>query len=272
MLVLNSCNKEVFLEAVPDYQKELERCGYQYKLAYNPPVQPATKPGRRRGGRRVTWFNPPYSLDVATNVAREFLQLIDKHFPPSHPLHSICNISTIKVSYRCLPNMGSVIARHNSKVLKNSDATQPQPVANCNCRKKQDCPVPGMCNQNGVVYQATVNSAGGRQELYVGLAKNFKKRYPGHKKNLLDEHAVGPTTLSKYFWAEKNAGRDPKVTWRYVEKNVPVYNPISNKCRLCLREKFNIVLRPNMATLNSRQEIFAHCRHLLPELISGAPD
>ena len=63
-----------------------------------------------------------------------------------------------------------------------------------------------------------------------------------------------------------------KVTWRYVEKNVPVFNPISNKCRLCLREKFNIVLRPNMATLNSRQEIFAHCRHLLPELISGAPD
>ena len=62
-------------------------------------------------------------MHVATNVAREFLQLIDKHFPPSHPLHSICNRSTIKVSYRCLPNMGSVIARHNSKVLKNSDAT-----------------------------------------------------------------------------------------------------------------------------------------------------
>ena len=166
--------------------------------------------------------------------------------------------------------MGSVIARHNAKVLKNSDATQPQPAANCNCRIKKDCPVPGMCNQN--VYQATVNSAGGRQESYVGLAKNFKRRYPGHKKNLLDENAVGPTTLSNYFWEEKNAGKDPSVTWRYVEKNVPVFNPISNKCRLCIREKFNIVLRPSLATLNSRQEIFAHCRHLLPELISGAPD
>ena len=31
-------------------------------------------------------------------------------------------------------------------------------------------------------------------------------------------------------------------------------------------------LAPSLATLNSRQEIFAHCRHLLPELISGAPD
>ena len=52
------------------------------------PVQPAPQPGRRRKGcKRITWFNPPYSLDVATNVAREFLLLIDTHFPPGHPLH-----------------------------------------------------------------------------------------------------------------------------------------------------------------------------------------
>ena len=57
-LVLNSCNEEVFLEAVPDYQNELERCGYSYKLAYNPPVQPTAKTGSRRVSRSVTWFNP----------------------------------------------------------------------------------------------------------------------------------------------------------------------------------------------------------------------
>ena len=108
--------------------------------------------------------------------------------------------------------MGSLIAKHNSKILKDSDTTQPKQTAKCNCQKKQDCPVPGKCNQNGVVYQATVDSAGGRQESYIGLAKNFKKRYPGHKKNLLDENAVGPTTLSKYFWKDQNAGRGPKVT------------------------------------------------------------
>ena len=58
-LVMNSCNEEVFLEAVTDYQDELERCGYSYKMAYNPPAQPPATTGRRRGGRRVTWFNPP---------------------------------------------------------------------------------------------------------------------------------------------------------------------------------------------------------------------
>ena len=168
--------------------------------------------------------------------------------------------------------MGSVIARHNSKILQ-SDAAQRKTKGHCNCNIKQECPVPGMCNQDGVVYQTMITSAGGRKkEAYVGLAKNFKKRYPAHKKTLLDEFAPKGTTMSRYFWKEKNAGLNPVVTWKYLEKNVPVFNPITNKCRLCIREKFNIVLRPSLATLNSRQEIFAHCRHIIPELITAAPD
>ena len=88
-LVMNSCNEEVFLEAVTDYQNELERCGYSYKMAYNPPAQPPATTARRRGGRRVTWFNPPYSLDVATNMAREFFRIGRQTLPTwsSPPQH-----------------------------------------------------------------------------------------------------------------------------------------------------------------------------------------
>ena len=199
---------------------------------------------------------------------KEVLQLVDKHFPPGHVLHSICNRSTIKVSYRSLPNFKTVIAKHNSKVLKTN--ANPKTKASCNCRIKKDCPVPGQCNQNGSVYQATASSATGRKETYVGLAKNFKRRYPKHKKCLLDETAEGKTALSTYFWQEENSGGGPKVTWKFLERNVPTYNPITRKCRLCLREKFNIVLKPELASLNSRQEIFSHCRHLQSELL--APD
>ena len=92
------------------------------------------------------------------------------------------------------------------------------------------------------------------------------------KKCLLDETAEGGTSLSKYYWQEKNAGSDPKITWKFLERNVPIFNPITNKCRLCLREKFNIVLRPSLASLNSMQEIFAHCKHLQSELLKAAPD
>ena len=147
-----------------------------------------------------------------------------------------------------------------------------KPKAVCNCQKKEDCPVPGKCNQNGVIYQATVTSATGRAETYVGLAKNFKKRYPKHKKCILDESAEGQTALTNYYWREKNAGRDPDVSWKFLETNVPIFNPITNRCRLCHCEKFNIVLKPTLASLNSRQEIFGHCRHLQFELLHAAPD
>ena len=112
----------------------------------------------------------------------------------------------------------------------------------------------------------------GKVGTYVGLAKNFKRRYPKHKKCLLDETAEGGTALSTYYWQEQNAGRNPKVNWKFLGENVPIFNPISNRCRLCLREKYNIVLKPNLASLNSRQEIFAHCRHLQSELLDAAPD
>ena len=110
--------------------------------------------------------------------------------------------------------MKCFIVKHNSKILKSSATTQPKPKAVCNCQKKQNCLVPGQCNQDGVVYQATVTSATGRVGTYVGLAKNFKRRYPKHKKNILEEGAPGKTSLSTYYWQEKNSGWDPKITWK----------------------------------------------------------
>ena len=160
------------------------------------------------------------------NVAREVLELVDKHFPPGHVLHSVCNRSTIKVSYRSLPNMKSVIAKHNSKILKSTATTVSRPKAVCNCQKKQDCPVPGQCNQNGVVYQATVSSDTGKVGTYVGLAKNFKRRYPKHKKCLLDETAEGGTALSTYYWHEQNAGRNPKFNWKCLGKMCQFVTPL----------------------------------------------
>ena len=206
-------------------------------------------------------------------MAGNFLRLVDKHFPPRHPLHSVANRTTIKVSYRCLPNMGSVVAQHNSKILRNTATNQGKPAGNCNCQKRlrKECPMPGECNTNGVVYQATVTSTKS-VETYVGLAKNFKKRYRKHKTCLEDEGADGHTTLTTYFWKEKNAGRNLVVAWRYLERNIPTFNPVKRACRLCLQEKFTIVLMPDKASMNSRQEIFVHCRHLWSELIGRPPD
>ena len=72
--------------------------------------------------------------------------------------------------------------------------------------------MPGECNTNGVVYQATVKMDNGQVETYVGLAKNFKKRYGKHKKTLEVEPVDGKTCLSTFYWKEKYLGNNPVVT------------------------------------------------------------
>ena len=96
--------------------------------------------------------------------------------------------------------MGRRLAKHNSKIIRKeiSPTIKPQSTCNCQVSKKQDCPVPGACNTNGVIYEAIVKTDDGEVESYVGLAKNFKKRYSKHKATLAGRNADGQTTLSKY--------------------------------------------------------------------------
>ena len=150
----NSANRELFDQEIPIYQAELDRVGHKHKLEYNPRIQPI-EPRKKKRSKRKTYFNPPYSMNVATNVGQEFLKLIDEHFPPGHILRSVMNRSTIKVSYRCLPNMGAQVAKHNSKILKKSSQNVPvrtPPSCNCQRNKIKDCPLSGACSQEGVIY------------------------------------------------------------------------------------------------------------------------
>ena len=262
-----SANKEVFDLAAPTYQAELDRCGYKHKLEFAPPPdQPRSrkKKKKQKDKNRVTWFNPPYSLNVETNVGKVFLQLLDTHFPPGHELRSIMNRNCVKISYRCLPNMGSHISKHNSKILRQENKPKATSPPKCNCQKsrKQDCPIPGECNQKGVIYQAKIISDGGKNiQTYVGLAKNFKSRYSKHKASMETPTPENSTTLSNHFLKEQSLGKKPYVSWKFLKTNIPDFNPVSNTCKLCLNEKFQILFKPDSATLNSRSEILSACRH-----------
>ena len=83
--------------------------------------------------RNIIWFNPPFSMNVKSNIKKNFLQLIDKHFPRSSKLHKIFNRNTVKVSYSCTPNFQKIIKGHN----KQSRSRKEQKTADCNCRRKQ---------------------------------------------------------------------------------------------------------------------------------------
>ena len=112
----------------------------------------------------------------------------------------------------------------------------------------------------------------GAVESYVGLAKNFKKRYSKHKATLAGRNADGQMTLSKYTWRKRDEGLNPSVSWNYLETNIPNFNPITGICQLCTREKFQIALNPQVATLNFKTEIFSSCKHRPLYLIGEPPD
>ena len=99
----------------------------------------------------VTWFIPPFSRNVATNVGNKFFTLLSSYFPPHNKLH--INKNTIKLSYSCMNNGQQIINSHNKTVLTSAAENKNKL---CNCREKNSCPLNGKYLQEGVVYQATV--------------------------------------------------------------------------------------------------------------------
>ena len=84
--------------------------------------------------------------------------------------------------------------------------------------------------------------------------------------------ADNSTTFSTYYLQEENMGREPKIKWKILERNIPDYNPVTRKCQLCIREKFTILFKPELCSLNSKDELFGHCRHKCLKLIEAHPD
>ena len=148
--------------------------------------------------RKEIWFNPPFSVEVMTNIGAKVLKLVDLHFPKNNPLSKIFNRNTLKVSYKCTPNLANFISSHNSKILRQTE----NPVErNCNCRQRANCPLDGNCQQDNLVYQATVSHDGGNEETYIGLTSHpFKSRQANHKKSFTYQKYQKETELSKHVW------------------------------------------------------------------------
>ena len=84
---------------------------------------------------------------------------------------------------------------------------------------------------------------------------NFKTRNPKNS-----------TGLSKHIWKleDQNIGYD--VSWKIVSRAKP-YNHVTNSCQLCTREKFFIIFKPEMASINERNEIAGPCLHKHSKLL-----
>ena len=131
----------------------------------------------------------------------------------------------------------------------------------CNYRKKTECPVENTCLQEGVVYQATIRRGDGKVDTYIGLtATSFKERWRNHKSNFKTRNPKNATALSKHIWKLEDQGTNFELSWKIVSRAKP-FNHVTNRCQLCIREKYFIIYKPEMASINSRNEIAGPCLH-----------
>jgi hypothetical protein len=260
-----SSNEEVFEEAAPPYKRALENSGYQTELKFEPEIHSGSR--RKNRSRNNTWFNPPFSANVSTHIGAKFLRIIDGCFPPTHILHKIINRNTVKVSYRCMPNVNRILSRHNANISNPRDESASPP--GCNCQGgPATCPLDGQCKMDELVYQATVERLDTHTvETYTGLTGGtFKTRYNKHMSDFRTPGGDKATTLSKHIWSLKRQNIPYEVSWKKLTRG-RVFNPVTKTCQLCLKEKFLIIFSPQGATLNKRNELFNTCRHRLKELL-----
>ena len=251
-----SSDRHCFDNAKTVYQEALNKSGYNYNLSYNEPRN-EIQHSRKNRPRNILWYNPPFSKNVKTNVGKCFLSLIAQHFPNSHSLHKIFNRNTLKLSYSCMTNIKTIISNHNKAQINKSNPTND---SNCNCRNSSMCPMDGKCNDQNMIYQAEVTTTTSR-ETYIGLCDTtFKLRYRNHVCSFKNERYKHATELSKYIWSLKDKSIPYNIKWRKV-KQARSYSNMSKRCNLCLWEKYFIIYKPDMSTLNNRSELISNCRH-----------
>ena len=255
-----SSNEKIFKEAAPDYEAALNKSGIKHKLSYRQENEAADTRGRRN--RKCIWFNPPFNKAVSTNIAKKFLDLIDKHFPRGHKFYKIFNRNNVKVSYSCTQNMKDVISSHNKKILQTTPENEEEDETEmCNCRRSSTCPLDGNCKENNIVYKATIESSAPNYEpkTYIGsCSTSFKARYGNHKQSFESKTYEKQTSLSTELWRIKDAGDVPKVTWCIMKKCRPC-TPMS--CDLCTSEKWFIAKSEDPNALNKKNEIVSKCLH-----------
>ena len=162
------------------------------------------------------WFNPPFSSNEETNVARVFLKLVEKDFS-KHRYHELFNKTNIKVSYRCMDNLEKLVKKQNNNLLRKNNINK----RICNCRANNTCVLDGKCLSSIIVYSVEVligNNQNG--DIYVGICeKEFKTRLDNHKISFKNRQKEKDNELSKYIWNLKDKNiTNFSIKWSIVKQ------------------------------------------------------
>ena len=228
--------------------------GYDHTLSFQNLDKDIYQKKQRK--RKIIWYNPPFNKSLKTDLGRQFLNLLTKHFPQDNKLHKILNKNTVKLSYSCTRNMKRIIQAHNNKLLRRNDDDKRKKDCSCPKTKKDTCPLENKCLTSCIVYKATVVNSG---HFYIGVTENdFKQRYAMHKSSFKNDNNKHSTSLSKHIW-DIGENPNPNIKWEIIKKCQP-RKPGSKECQLCLEEKLQILKNTrNPKCLNTRSELTTRC-------------
>ena len=130
--------------------------GHDYVLYWDPELKEGGSKKKKRH-RKVTWFNPPFCRSVKSNLGKQFLRIVTEVFTSSHPLRKIFNKDSVKLSYSCLPNMGTkILANTNRKFLGKMETNLVDCIGH---RRGATCPEQdGKCNRRDNVGKSSTRT------------------------------------------------------------------------------------------------------------------
>ena len=107
-------------------------------------------------------------------------------------------------------------------------------------------------------------------EKYIGLTSStFKIRWNFTNSQIKHRH-LPSTALSSYIWQLKDNGyTNYKISWKILAKANP-YSSATKICNLCNKEKFYLMYRKDLYTLNKQEEVIRKCRHRRAHLFCQA--
>ena len=263
-----SSTEAIFEECKHEYVQALRNAGYgdeESNLAYqNDDVDPEAA---NRRNRYVIWFTPPWSIQVRTNIWREFLKIIDETFKNTW-LGKILNRSTVKISYSVTRNLKSIITGQSKKILSNNGGND----IKCNCQDRDKSPLDNNCVQKDIVYKATATSDATEKQ-YIGCTDNFKPRYRNHMKSVNNIAYRNDTELSTYVWSQRTNGANPQLRWSVIAR-ARSYKSGDKQCSLCVTEKALIIScgsENDVNLINTRIDLGRTCPHRVRAKLECAP-
>ena len=103
--------------------------------------------------------------------------------------------------------------------------------------------------------------SGAQVVIWEGTVPKCPPVAPGlNHRHTLRQNKCHSTELFKAYWNATETGKHSNVKWN-VEKRAQPYQNGSNRCNLCLKEKFAILQANPDNALNHRTEFVSKCRH-----------